>query len=262
MTATVTKITAEPVFEKTFTFCTLVTRFDEYMEMVESAKKAGFDGSDVEFLYFDNRDSNLYDGYSGANRAMQEAKGRYLIYCHQDILFHDDKCKKLEECLNELNTKDPNWAIAGNAGKQTFGKFIARITDPAHDNLKRGNLPDRVQSLDENFLVINRQQQISSTAGILKGFHLYGLDLCQNAMSLGYSCYVIDFHLYHKSSGNVDASFYKAQQAYMDMQYNRKKNQYFATVCTAFFATSSKLANGLLKSRTLARWYRSYLKRK
>lgn len=104
------KIEADFFFEKKFTFCTLVTRFDEYIEMVESAKKAGFD-DDIEYIYFDNEESNQFDGYSGINRALKVAQGEYLIFCHQDILFNYDQRPQLEKCLHELEGKDPNWVI-------------------------------------------------------------------------------------------------------------------------------------------------------
>lgn len=249
------KIEGKLAFEKKFTFCTLVTRFDEYMEMVESAKKAGFDGNDVEFLYFDNKNSNQFDGYSGINRAIKEAKGEYLIFCHQDILFHADKRHDLELKLKELSGIDENWAIAGNAGKGYLTNVSIRITDPHHENLKEGEFPSLVMSLDENFLIINQRVNIANTDN-MKGFHLYAIDLCQNAKSLGYSSYVIDFHLYHKSPGKVDQSYFDVQSAFMTMQSKRKQDQFFWAMCSNFYVSNSKFKMWLFNLKRVLRFCR------
>lgn len=67
------KIQNELTFSYKFTFCTLVTKYEEYREMIGSARNIGFNGTNVEFLFFDNIKSNKYDCYSGINRAIREA---------------------------------------------------------------------------------------------------------------------------------------------------------------------------------------------
>lgn len=248
-------------FAKKYTFCTLVTDFAEYMQMVDSAKKAGFDGDDVEFLYFDNQQSNHFDGYSGINRALQEAQGEYLIFCHQDILFHDDKRTVLDKCLAELEVLDGAWAVAGNAGKDSNSRLKVRITDPTMQNEHIGELPAQVMSLDENFMVLNRKHRFAMSSQVLSGFHLYALDLCQNAYALGLACYVINFHLLHKSSGKLTQSYYDAQNNYIALQQKRKAINDFFPLCSNFYVSSSQIKNTLFKSQTLLKWRRSYLKR-
>ncbi|MFT4020746.1 MAG: glycosyltransferase family A protein [Acinetobacter sp.] len=232
------------------------------MEMVESAKRAGFDTDDVEFLYFDNKNSNQYDGYSGINRALREAKGEYLIFCHQDILFQYDSREDLENNLKQLEQQDANWAIAGNAGKNEKGDTYIRISDPHYTNLKEGTFPAQVMSLDENFLILNRKHNLSTSAKIMKGFHLYAIDLCQNAKLLGLKSYVIDFHLHHKSPGNVDQSYFAVQQAYMDMQYQRKQPQYFWAMCSHFYVSNHPLKNIFFNIKRILRLVRSLSKGK
>lgn len=220
-------ITTELIFTKKYTFCTLVTRLDEYLEMVESAKNKGFVGDDVEFLYFDNQKSNCADGYLGINVALQTAQGEYLIFCHQDIVFFDDDREKLDTCLKELEHKNKNWAVCGNAGRDYLGDLKVRITDPAMDNLSVGNFPVSVVSLDENFLILNRKNRFANSSALLNGFHLYALDLCQNAIAMGLACYVIDFHLLHKSGGHLNQSYFDIEHQYKEIQYQRKQPQDF-----------------------------------
>lgn len=256
------KIEGDLIFSKKYTFCTLMTRYEEYLEMVESAKLAGFDSDDVEFLFFDNKESNQFDGYSGINRALREAEGQYLIFCHQDILFKYDRREVLDQRLQELECIDRNWGIAGNAGKNENGNTYIRISDPHFSDLRHGEFPECVMSLDENFLIINRKHNLSTTEFFLKGFHLYAIDLCQNARNLGLKSYVIDFHLYHKSPGKVDQSYFDVQDAYMDMQYFRKKSQFFWAMCSQFYVSNSHLKNVFLNLKRILRLSRTILKKK
>lgn len=239
-------------FTKHFSFCTLVTRYDEYLEMVDSAKQAGFSGPDVEFLYFDNKQSNQYDGYSGINKAIRVARGKYLIFCHQDILFKFDTRDILEQRIKELEHLDPNWAVAGNAGKNKFGQVKIRISDPHGGDIKRGTMPAEVISLDENFLAINLRQNISCSS-ILSGFHLYGTDLCQNANALGLKNYVINFHLLHKSGGKVDQNYFSIQKKYINYQRHKKQSQYIWGMCSSFYISSSSFMNFIMNLKYITK---------
>lgn len=254
-------LNAEQKFDKQFSFCTLVTRYDEYLEMVDSAKQAGFSGNDVEFLYFDNKISNQYDGYSGINKALRAVQGKYLIFCHQDILFKFDTRAILEQRIRELEALDAHWAVAGNAGKNKFGQVKIRISDAGYSDLKEGSFPSEVMTLDENFLIINRQENIACSP-VLSGFHIYGTDLCQNASALGLKNYVIDFHLYHKSPGRVDQSYFDAQKAFMQLQYHRKQSQFIWAMCSSFFVSSSKFLLFFCNKYRILRWARTIHKRR
>lgn len=256
-----TPIDINLTFKKKYTICTLVTHLDEYLEMVTSAKEKGFVGDDVEFLYFDNQNSNTVDGYLGINIALQKAQGEYLIFCHQDLIFFDDDRNKLDVCLNELENKDNNWAVCGNAGKTKYGTLKIRITEPRMQNYAIGNFPEQVISLDENFLILNRKNHFTTSSALLNGFHLYALDLCQNAISLGLGCYVIDFHLKHKSAGNLNQTYFDIEHQYKEIQYQRKQAQDFFAVCSHFYVSHSKILNWVFGFKSILKWRRSYLKR-
>lgn len=254
-------LNAEQEFDKIFSFCTLMTRSQEYLEMVESAQKAGFSDDFTEFYYFDNKNSNVYDAYKGINKALRHVKGQYLIFCHQDILFNYDDCQKLQKLLNQLDVDHPDWAIAGNAGKDEFGGVHIRISDAHYNDLSIGTFPKQVMSLDENFLIINRKNNIACST-VFRGFHLYGTDLCQNAYKLGLKSFVIDFHLYHKSPGNVDQSYRELQKQYMDWQLNLKQADFIWAMCSNFYMSNSKLKNWFFNLKQILRWSRTIHKRK
>ncbi len=248
-------------FQKKFTFCTLVTNEKEYLQMVESAQNIGFVGEDVEFIYFNNKKDNCFDGYSGVNHAIRNANGEYLIFCHQDLLFKYDDRADLELCLQELAQLDPNWALAGNAGRDGAGLAFVRITDPHGVDQRYGTFPHEVISLDENFIIINRKKNIACTAS-LSGFHFYGTDLCQNAKILGLKSYVIDFHLHHKSGGKIDENYKLAKESYIELQCNRKKSQFYSTSCSNFFVSSNKMLNYIFNKKFFLKLLRSLHKRK
>lgn len=242
-------------FHKKYSFCALVTNKQEYEEMRTSAIEAGFDREDVEFFYLNNINSNQFDGFSGINYALQNVSGQYLIFCHQDVLFKFDTIEKLDQCILELEERDSRWAVIGNAGKKEDGTIILRITDPHGENSKIGNFPEEVMSLDENFLILNRNLNLS-TSYELTGFHLYGLDICRNANHLGYKNYVIDFHLLHKSGGKIEQSFIDAQTKYSTLEYVRKTKNFYSTTCTNFYAGSSKVLNCIFKVKILFKLYK------
>lgn len=247
------------VFPLKYSFCSLVTDIDEYNEMVASAKKLGFD-DDVEFLYVDNSASNELDGFSGYNRFLIEAKGEFIIFCHQDVLFEFDDRVCLERRIDDITHKHPKWAILGNAGKSHAGHSIVRITDPGATNLRQGSFPAKVMSVDENFVVVRRQANIACSSQ-LSGFHLYGTDLCQNAEYLGYECFVIDFHLRHKSKGNPNASYFAVQDKMKALYRQRKRTQVIQAMCSRFLVSSSRVLMLIGNQKWLLNLHKSLAKK-
>jgi hypothetical protein len=225
-----------------YSVCTLVTKASEYEEMIYSFRDKGFDDKNTEFLYISNIDSNQYDGYTGLNHMLNTAAGEYVILCHQDILLNFDSETVLNECLSTLNDKDNNWALAGNAGGDSHTRY-RRITDP-HGTSNIGNFPQRVKSLDENFIISNSKNRVA-LSGNLNGFHMYGTDLCLIADILGYSAYVIDFHLQHNSPGNKDASFYKSEKALVGKYQDAFKLRLIKSSCTKIFISHSSVLTSL-----------------
>ena len=57
--------------------------------MLQSFFSQGFDEEICEFIYIDNSTQNTFEAYAGLNRFLREAKGKYIIICHQDILLNE-----------------------------------------------------------------------------------------------------------------------------------------------------------------------------
>jgi len=169
-------------------------------------------------------------------------KNKYIIICHQDILLKFDNYDTLIQRIEELNTLDEDWALLGNAGHNSFNDFRLRITDPHGDNRFKGPLPARVYDLDENFIIIKNSAQLSISKNI-GGFHFYATDLCIIADILGFSSYVIDFHLYHKSGGNCNISFFESKKKLIKKYTYAFRPRYIRTTCTKFFISDCSILN-------------------
>lgn len=242
------------------TVATLVTNHEQYEAMLESAIAAGFDRSDVNFIYIDNSSTNRFDGFSGINHFLNLASCEYLVICHQDILFEFDQLSDLLSKIQEVDNLDEKWGVLGNAGKRANAKAVARITDPMSRDLSLGEFPEKVVSLDENFLVINMKHRIGTTP-FLTGFHLYGTDLCFNARQYGLNCYVIDFHLRHISAGKLDDSYWKIQRSLVTQYSSRKKIEVVQSMCSRFFISSSSTANKIFNNKHILNLHKSILKK-
>lgn len=227
-----------------FSICTLVTKKEEYLEMLASFEQAGFNTAICEFLYLDNTLKNNFDGYSGLNLFLKQAKGKYIIICHQDILTTKDGINELRNCLSELDQTDPNWAICGNAGAAGPNHVVYHISYPGDKHLSKGNFPLKVSALDENFILIKNGTHLSFSSD-LAGFHLYATDLCLHAELNGYSAYVIRFDLIHKSTGNLSPDFFALRKQLIKKYSRFFRSRWIQTNCTVFFLSNSLLERWL-----------------
>jgi hypothetical protein len=196
-----------------YSFGTLATNLDEYRAMIAAFRDVGFTADDCEFLYVDNSIENRFDAFVAYNRFLQQAQGRYIVLCHQDILPLEDGRVRLDALLTELDALDQHWGICGNAGAKADGELVFRLTHGKRHQLTEGGpFPAKVISLDENFIVVRRDANLALSRD-LSGFHWYGADLCLVADVLGWNAYVIDFHLFHKSTGKLSDDFFGKGQA-------------------------------------------------
>ncbi len=250
-----------------FSVATLVRRPDGYAQMCASFTQAGFGEADCEFLLIDNTGPAQTDAFSGLNAALNQARGRFVILCHDDVRLTHDTRRDLEVRLDELTAHDRNWAVAGNAGGIRPGRLALRISDPHASDQDHGPFPARAQALDENFLVVKKAARIGFSRD-LEGFHLYGADLCQMAHIAGHTAYVIDFHLTHLSGGKRDASFAAAQNAFQRKWRLALSPRWMQTTCTVLRLSGSPDAAlsagvGAPIARSLARrwfaWSRPHL---
>lgn len=214
-----------------YSICTLVTDPVQYDQLRASFRAGGFDAPSTEYLFIDNSHGQQACAYSGGNELLAAARGRYVILCHQDVRLIRDGRRALDGCLADLERRDPTWAVAGNAGGVRPGALAIRISDPHGADQRRGVLPCRVASLDENFLIVRRDARIGFSRD-LTGFHFYGADLCLAADIMGHNCYVIDFHLQHLSPGRKRVDFYACEAAFCAKWGRALRARWMQTTCS------------------------------
>jgi hypothetical protein len=238
-----------------FSICTLVTRPEQYRKMIGTFEARGFAGNDCEYLFLDNSSSNAFDAYEGLNLFLNNARGEYIIVCHQDVELLSDGRDRLDAVMAELEAKDPLWAVIGNSGGVSPGRLAIRITDPHGADEKTDLSPVRVRSLDENFLVVRRRANLALSHD-LGGFHLYGTDICIIADILGWRSYVVDFHLHHLSPGYREQSLSQSRVAMIRKYARALRARWVMSPCELLFlsggpwwlsvALSSKFARRVL----------------
>jgi hypothetical protein len=228
-----------------FSICTLVSQPEQYAKMIDSFRSRGFGGGDVEFLYIDNSRGNAFDAYSGLRRLITSARGQRIILCHQDVLLIGDGRAELEARLAMLDRNHSDWALAGNAGGTEDRRLVLRISDPHGENQSTGDFPERVVSLDENFIVLKRASGVMPSRD-LSGFHLYGTDLCNNARATGHSAWVIDFHVRHLSRGSVGRDYYDVLDQIETKAMWLLQPRRIKTTCMSVILTPSKLKRAWL----------------
>lgn len=210
-----------------YTVATLVNDESQYLAKLASFRAGGFTEPDVEFLAARGAPS----AFEGLNALLAAARGRIVVLCHQDVRLVSDDRGTLERRLDELAALDPAWALAGNAGGVAPGRLAMRITDPHGTDRRVGDLPARVASLDENFIVVRAETGLRFSRD-LAGFHLYGADICLVADVLGYSAWVIDFHLRHLSAGRKDHAFAEAEHQFRTKWSRALRPRWMQTTCT------------------------------
>ena len=226
-----------------FSLCTISNNPEEYEEMKNSFELCGFNAN-CEYLLADNSKGNLFNAYEAIRRFLLESNAEYILIVHQDVRCVDDK-EYLVKCLNHLSDIDPNWAVCGNGGAIGYHQGIMYI-DNNGVTIKSRNLPAKVTSLDENFLIIKASSNIT-VSNNFSDFHLYGTDLCLIADILGYNCYVIPFMVKHLSHGNQE-QLLKHVNGFVKSYGRKLRSRYIQTTCTKFYLRNSPSKNQIYNS--------------
>lgn len=254
-----TNILKEEVYKFDFSICTLVTDIVEYNEMLDSFFVAGFTEEVCEFLYIDNSEQNTFDAYAGINRFLRKAQGKYIIICHQDIFLKDDKINDLLQRIVEINNIDPKWAVLSNAGGINLKYTAMHLIQGSGNILHEEHLPLKTANVDENFILIKSDANLALSVN-LEGFHFYGTDICLIADILGYSAYIIDFKIIHKSDGKADDLFYQLKRTLIKKYSSALRSRFVGTTFTRFYISGNKILSFLGNTGFVLFWARQYYK--
>lgn len=225
---------------------TFVNDDDSYAEMRRSFQLAGFGTDRASFIELrTSRSPTERDPYSMISNLIPSRKEPFFILCHQDIrLDQGHTWSNFVSAIETLYRVDAKWAVAGNAGGSSALRLIRRLTDP-HGGRTDDSLPARVQTLDENFLVIRTGTGVACSPG-LQGFHFYGSDLCLNARAADYRCYVVDFHISHLSSGRRNVEYDSVRHQFVTSWSQHFMARYIRTPTEVLFLSRSKALRSVL----------------
>jgi len=213
-----------------------INNFELYKQMKDSLAVPGNSA-----VYAIDNSTNKYTIPCAYNEIIRKVDSDVFVFIHQDILFPKNWHEHLIEQLEYLETMDNNWGVAGIMGVRDNGFFAGHIIDP-HTQVKFGQLPCAVLTLDEVCLILRKQSNITFDEQ-LGGFHFYGADICLQALHLGMKCYAIDNPLKHLSAGKCDQHFYEMAQR-LKIKWKESKIKYtIETTCGVF-----ELQDGIMTS--------------
>jgi len=242
-----------------YSICTLVTKLEEYHEMLQSFLDNGFDKETCEYIFIDNTVNSGIDAYKGLNIFLQKANGRYIIICHQDILISEHNRNDLTKRITEIENADNNWAILGNAGGVNFKWIATNITQGSGRKILEPRLPLLTQTVDENFMVIKNSANLALSNN-LKGFHMYGPDISLIADILGFNSYVIDFLIIHKSNGNAGEDFIRSKKQFLNKYNKALRGRFMSTTITKYYIGGNRLRALLFNFQPIKFFVRQFFK--
>lgn len=177
---------------------------------------------DYELILIDNTHGKFTSAAEALNYGWKNAKGKYLMFIHQDYeLDSDTWLEETEEILNNIK----NLGVAGVAGKYDRNCIsnIKTGLPPALAGPIQIKEPKKIQTLDECLIIIPKKifENIQFDEITCDNWHLYATDYCLTVKKKGYDAYVIPMGGYHASPGYS----FSEEDYYSTVQKLRKKHK-------------------------------------
>lgn len=163
------------------------------------------------------------------NDAAKRAKGDILIFVHQDVFLPDNFEADLLWSLTALKGKD--WGVLGVAGKKE-DQYLGHILDRGSRWGTAEGLPAEVQTLDELLIIVRRNSFQFDEA--IPTHHLFGADICLQALDAGKSVWAIDAFCHHNSTQTLELP----EEFQLSVDYVKKKWQHrlpIHTTCCSIY---------------------------
>jgi GT2 family glycosyltransferase len=216
-----------------FSIITCVSRAEVYQKCLLDSINKTRGKHDIEIVPIINND-NRYSASNALNVGIDASKSDILIFVHQDVILLENWFDKLETVLSEC---DKNWGVIGCAGidlkygSGDVGKWggalntdtvavgsvydnIDKMSDGPYWSGIKETVP--VHCIDECLFILNKKTGLMFDT-MLTGFHFYGVDLCLQARSTGYTVYGADLPIVHY--GKYSASFTGDKKYWVYLRY-------------------------------------------
>lgn len=172
---------------------------------------------EYELLAVDNAGGKFSSAAGALNSAAAAARGRYLMFVHQDVeLDGPDWLEDAEGILDGLEGLGAAGVVGmAGAGKGFKGKYVGYIDDGGTIRSWSRKRDDsvRVQTLDECLLLVPREAFLAAPfdEGTFDGWHCYGVDYCLGAQQRGLTSYVIPKFVRHRSGSTNSHHLFRYQ---------------------------------------------------
>ncbi len=160
-----------------------------------------------ELINISNENGEYESACEAYNKAVKHARGKYCIFCHQDIRFEEPD--SLYNILVQIKAIG-EFGVAGIAGAREKGEskykteIVGTIKHGRNKELICGKKiisPEPVQTVDECFFVIESSIFAKYQFPQKDGWHLYAVEYCLKMLKCGYSNYAIPAKIWHMSDG-------------------------------------------------------------
>lgn len=172
------------------------------------------------------RGLSIFEAY---NQGVQQAKGEYLVFMHDDIVFRTQNWGRIiSQSLEDKKTgivgvlgghiideTSYSWTSSGFYSGQVIQVTNGTTTTYNHNEAGLGNM---VIALDGMLLAMRKElfdkEILKWDSDTYNGFHFYDLDICMQAVSQGYKVQVVPIMIEHHSLGAFNLSFYDSCKAF------------------------------------------------
>ncbi|MGB0109703.1 MAG: glycosyltransferase [Terriglobales bacterium] len=133
------------------------------------------------------------------NDALGRSSNDLIVFCHQDVYLPVGWLKDLRRALDYLSMHDPNWGVLGCSGmtvnhdhwRYLYSSGLGVSGTPFEH-------PKPIQTLDEIVLILRKSSGLRFDEQ-LPYFHLYGTDICLQALQRGMNSYAISAFCIHNT---------------------------------------------------------------
>jgi glycosyltransferase involved in cell wall biosynthesis len=167
------------------------------------------------------------------NDGIENATSDLLVFVHQDVYLPEGWIESVAESLETLQGVDPNWGVLGvwgtvNDSTQPVGYLWWTGGGAGWEKPFEG--AKEVVALDEVVLILRKSSGVRFDEQ-LRGYHLYGADICFEARRLGRKCYAIPAFCVHNTDigGALPLQFWKC---YLYMRRKWIRQLPIVTPCT------------------------------
>lgn len=156
-----------------------------------------------ELIKLDNTKGQFNSAAEALNYGAKKAKGKYIMFVHQDVeLDSDSWLKRTEEYLDNIS----DLGVAGVAGMSNKGRNYEERIRGYISNCgtiwgKPFEKPEEVHTLDELLLIVPSSifSKLQFDEKNFDYWHCYGADYCLSLKKMGLKSYVFPSFVYHRS---------------------------------------------------------------